>query len=75
MYQGQQDLVWLVPLLLAGLALLAAARLWWFASQGQWAVGVNLKPSDNDLQNAAFATCLASWLVALATLGYIFARL
>lgn len=75
MYQGQQDLVWLVPLFLAGLALLAAARLWWFVTQGQSVVGVSLNSGESDLRNAAFATCLGSWLVALATLGFIFARL
>ena len=74
MYQGQNDLIWLVPLFLAGLVLLAAARHWWFVTQDEWAMAFNLNLSDHDLRNGAFATCLASWLLALAALGFIFAR-
>jgi hypothetical protein len=71
MFQEQHDLMWLMPLFLAGLALLVAARLWWFVSQGATVVGVSLKPRNNELRNAAFAT----WLLALAALGFVFARL
>ena len=75
MYQGQQDLAWLVPLFLAGFVLGAAARRWWFVSQDMRIFGIGLNPRGNDFRSAAFATCAASWLLALASLGFCHARL
>jgi hypothetical protein len=74
MYRDQTDVLWLLPLFLAALFLLASAQLWWRVAHGKRIGGVELKPGPGDLKLAAFASCVSSLLLAVSIFAAFWVR-
>ncbi|MDP9424030.1 MAG: hypothetical protein M3Q19_14575 [Pseudomonadota bacterium] len=68
MYRGQEDLVWVVPLFLAGIFFLGTAGLWWRIAYGKNVGGVDLKPTTEDFREAASMTAACFALLGAAIL-------
>ncbi len=68
MYRGLKDLVYLVPLFMAGLLLLGVAQLW-------LRIGRKAEPTAADFREAASATALALGLLGVGIVAAFAVRL
>lgn len=68
------DVIWLLPLFLGALLLLASAFSWFRVAHGTKVHGVAFAPGDAELKNAASITSLALGLMALAIFGWLWVR-
>lgn len=71
----QTDIVWVLPLFLGALLLLASAFAWWRVGNGKVIEGRRLLPSDSDLRQAANLSALAFGLLAIALLALFWTRI
>lgn len=71
----QTDIVWVLPLFLGSLFLLATAFAWWRVGNGKVVEGHKLPPSDSDLRHAASLSAISLGLLAIALLALFWARL
>ncbi|HET9335106.1 MAG TPA: hypothetical protein VFO12_01720 [Sphingomicrobium sp.] len=62
MYRGLKDLVYLVPLFLAGVLLVGSGQMWWL-------IGRRQEPTAADFRAAASVTAIALGLLGIGILA------
>ena len=62
MYRGLKDLVYLVPLFLAGVLLVGSAQMWWL-------IGRRSDPTAEDFRAAAKVTSIALGMLGIAIIA------
>lgn len=75
MEADQTDVLWVLPLFLGTLLLMAAAFAWWRVGNGKVIGDQRIKPGDGDLRQAANVSALAFGLLAIALLALFWVRL
>ena len=70
---GKADLIWLLPLFLAGVGLLVSCWQWWRVANGK-NEGVDLKPTAIDFREAARATAITLGLLGSSILAAFMVR-
>lgn len=68
MYRGLKDLVYLVPLFMAGVLLIGSAQMWWL-------VGREKEPTAADFRTAAKVTAIALGLLGIGIIAAFAVRL
>ena len=68
MYRGVKDLVYLVPLFLAGVLLIGSGQMWWL-------IGRRTDPTAADFRAAARVTSIALALLGVAIVAAFAVRL
>ena len=62
MYRGLKDLIYLVPLFLAGLLLVGSAQMWWL-------IGGRAEPTAADFRAASRITAIALGLLGIGIIA------